>query len=112
MVDNRIVTLLPILLLLLLLLFVVLLLAALGGGYFLYQRAQEPVLLPTPSPKPAPQIATPQPTPVVAQDEQVSALSKQGLSDEIEAIEADLNSTDLSKIDAELTNVAQEASGL
>lgn len=51
---------------------------------------------------------TPTPTPVVEIDTTTAALEQQGTSDEITAIEADLETTDLSDIDKELTDIEAE----
>ena len=90
-------------------LFALLLVAALGGGYILYQRAQTPIATPVPSFKP---VVAPRPTPIPEQDDQTRVFMNQRDSEEISDIEADLNGTDLSKIDLELTQVDSEASGL
>ena len=59
------------------------------------------LLLPQLSPSPTA-------TPSTAIDESTAALEEQGSSDEIEAIEADLENTDLSNIDQELTDIENE----
>lgn len=54
---------------------------------------------------------TPSPSPTAAEiDSQTSALGEQETSDEIEAIETDLEATDLSNIDKELTDIENELS--
>lgn len=52
----------------------------------------------------------PSPTPVAGVDEDTAALEEQGGSDEISTIEADLNATNLSNIDKELTDIDSELS--
>lgn len=59
------------------------------------------LLIPQPSP-------TPTPTPAAEVDEGTAALEEQGTSDEVSEIEADLNATDLSDIDKELTDIENE----
>lgn len=58
-----------------------------------------PTLTPTP---------TPTATPAAKVDEDTVALEEQGTSDEISEIEADLNATDLTEIDKELTDIENE----
>jgi len=58
-------------------------------------------------PKPSP---TPTPTPAAEIDEETAALEEQGTSDEISEIEADINATELSDIDKELTDIEDELS--
>lgn len=58
-------------------------------------------------PKPSP---TPLPSPTAEIDTTTSTLEKQGTSDEISDIEADLNTTDLTNIDKELTDIDSELS--
>lgn len=95
-------------------LFTVLLVVALGGGWILYQRAQAPSTSPSlvPFPTPAARLASPTPAPAVSEDEQTRMLSTQGTSDEVSAIEADLHTTNLLNLDAEVKDINQEASSL
>jgi len=60
-------------------------------------------LKPSPSP-------TPMASPSAELDEDTTALEEQGTTDEISEIEADLNATDLSDIDQELTDIESELS--
>lgn len=50
--------------------------------------------------------------PVAPRDSQVENLNSQSESDEIEAIDADLNTTNLEDLDKELANVDNEQQGL
>ncbi len=95
-----------------LVLFVILLGVALVGGYILVERTRAPASVPTPSIAPAPLVlATPTLTPQ-PMDAQTDAFGELGESDEAAAIEKGLNVTDLTKLDAELTEVTKEATGL
>lgn len=49
-------------------------------------------------------------TPLVSDDTQTQQLSQQGTSDEPAAIEQDLNDTDLSDLDKELSDIESELS--
>lgn len=53
---------------------------------------------------------TPTPTPVEEVDEATKQLEEQGTSDEITDIEVDLNATDLTELDKELTDIENELS--
>lgn len=70
------------------------------GGLWAVNRG---LLAPKPTPTPAPT-----PTPVVELDTATAALEQQETSDEISAIEADLNATDFYNIDKELTDIEAE----
>lgn len=61
------------------------------------------LLVPKPSPSPVPTAS-----PSAEVDEETTALEEQGTSDEISEIEADLNATNLSDIDKELTDIENE----
>jgi len=63
--------------------------------------ANKGLLAPSPSP-------TPTASPSAELDEDTAALEEQGTSDEISKIEADLNATDLTDIDKELTDIEDE----
>lgn len=63
------------------------------------------LLAPKPSPSPVPTAS-----PVAEIDESTTALEEQGTSDEISVIESDLNATDLSQIDKELSEIESELS--
>lgn len=95
-------------------LFAVLLVAALGGGWILYQRAQTPLPSPSlvPFPTPTIRLVSPTPAPAASEDEQTRMLSTQGTGDEVSAIEADLNATSLTTLDAGLKEIDQETSSL
>jgi len=68
-----------------------------GGLWFIKQGS----FLPQPSP-------TPSPSPTTEGDQDIGALEEQGTSDEIDEIETDLESTDLSDLDKELTDIESE----
>lgn len=53
-------------------------------------------------------VFTPTPTPLVEGEATITALEEQGTSDEISAIEADLEATDFSEIDKELIEIEAE----
>ena len=55
-----------------------------------------------------PTTVAPTPTPAEEVDEATRQLEQQGTSDEIDEIEADLNATDLTEIDKELTDIDNE----
>ncbi|HUV42962.1 MAG TPA: hypothetical protein VMY36_03640 [Patescibacteria group bacterium] len=55
--------------------------------------------------KKTPQVS---PTPSPATESETASLEKQGTSDEISEIEADLSKTDLSDLDKELTDIEEE----
>lgn len=75
--------------------------AIVGGAIFI---ANQRFFAPKPSPSPSP---LPSPSPV---DTSITDLEEQGTSDEIEAIETDLNATDLTNIDKELDEIENELS--
>lgn len=82
---------------------ILVILAILGVGIFwVYkQKLAVPKVIPTPAP-------TTIPTPVVEVDTTTAALEQQGTSDEISAIEADLEATDFTEIDKELEDIEAE----
>lgn len=55
-------------------------------------------------------VPTPTPTPLVETDSMTTALEQQETSDEISAIEKDLQVTDFSNLDKELTDIESELS--
>ncbi|MBI2405705.1 hypothetical protein HYV21_01480 [Candidatus Microgenomates bacterium] len=57
-----------------------------------------------------PKTLIPTATPLVSEDIKTQQLSQQGASDDPAAIEQDLNDTDLSGIDKELTDIERELS--
>ena len=71
------------------------------GLWTVNQGFFSPKATPTPTPMPSP-------TPETETDSQTDALEEQGTSDEIGAIETDLENTDLSNIDQELTDIEGE----
>lgn len=78
-------------------------LLAVGGLWAINQKLITPKTISTPTPLPTP-------SPVVEIDTMTSALEQQGTSDEISAIEADLEETDFSTLDQELSDIEAELS--
>lgn len=71
-------------------------LVGIGVLWFLNKRQAVPITV------------TPTPTPAEEVDEATTRLEEQGTSDEIDEIEADLNATDLTEIDKELSDIDNE----
>lgn len=74
---------------------------ALSIGAFFISRQQ-------PTPPAVVSVPTPVPSPTPTEEDEIAALEQQGTSDETTAIEADLNKTDLSKLDQELADIDDE----
>jgi len=74
---------------------------ALSVGAFFISRQQ-------PAPPEVANVPTPVPSPTPTEEDEIAALEQQGASDETAAIEADINKTDLSKLDQELGDIDDE----
>ena len=61
-----------------------------------------------PTPPEVAGVPTPVPSPTPTEEDEIAALEQQGASDETAAIEADINKTDLSKLDQELGDIDDE----
>lgn len=73
----------------------------LSVGAFFISRQQ-------PAPPEVAGVPTPIPSPTPTEEDEIAALEQQGASDETAAIEADINQTDLSKLDQELADIDDE----
>lgn len=81
-------------------------LVAIGVGLFLWYRAGEAIVPPPPPTRPTAEMNNePESTTAKAQVESLGALST---SDELSAIEADIESTDLSSLETELLQIETE----